>query len=287
MPSPHDAHFISAFSKFTLPDGTESQLSNPRFIAISDRYVFVTDHANHRVVVLKIVDGRFEYAYSFGRRGGGISEFNGPTGIAFCPLTNRLYVCDSGNHRVLKFTVDGRYISQFGHRGVDDFGLVCPESIAVRGDEIYVVDSRNQRVKIYSRDGEVMKTIREEKGQPGYLAGPCGIAIKDDTVYIADCTSNQIVCYGPGDMMQIIPCDAVFGLAFRGDTLLASSITQSVVKSFNDGELMESWSTVLPGTEVGENRCSDYSRPCGIACDQHGDVIVADWRSNTILKFGF
>ena len=86
--------------------------------------------------------------------GAGPDTFNLPTDVGFSPGGD-IYVSDGyGNARVVKFSSDGTYLSEWGSRGTGpgEFGL--PHGIAVDEDgRVYVVDRDNRRVQVFDGDG--------------------------------------------------------------------------------------------------------------------------------------
>ncbi|MOA59600.1 NHL repeat protein [compost metagenome] len=65
-------------------------------------YFFIADTLNHRIQVFD-PDGKF--LVTFGKKGVGPGEFNGPEGLVMGP-DDRLYVTDRGNGRVQIFTIE-------------------------------------------------------------------------------------------------------------------------------------------------------------------------------------
>ena len=70
-----------------------------------------------------------------------------PYDLAIGP-DRRLYVCEYGNHRVQKFTLDGQSLALWGSAGRGPGQLYNPYALAVdsRG-YVSVVDSNNHRVQ--------------------------------------------------------------------------------------------------------------------------------------------
>lgn len=86
----------------------DGQFRAPRGVAIDDRNrIWVCDTDNNRVQVFDI-DGSFQFA--FGRRGSANEQFNVPRGITVVGNRDdgyRIYVADTGNDRIQKFTMSG------------------------------------------------------------------------------------------------------------------------------------------------------------------------------------
>ena len=47
-----------------------------------------------------------------------------------------VYVVDSGNARIQKFTLDGEYVSHFGQSGTRDANFITPVDIAINSNKI-------------------------------------------------------------------------------------------------------------------------------------------------------
>ena len=73
--------------------------------------------------------------------GNGKGEFMNPRGIAFDKVQNKLYICDSSNHRIQVFDTNGRFLHSFG-----DDQLQEPFSICVSKDFVFVTDEVNNSV---------------------------------------------------------------------------------------------------------------------------------------------
>ncbi len=91
-----------------------------------------------------------------------------PSDIALDGQGN-MFILDSGNHRIQKFTPDGQYVTTIGNKGQGPGEFVYPLSLDVdsRG-YLYISDPGNQRVQILKPDGKDYKTI-------SFVNDPAGI----------------------------------------------------------------------------------------------------------------
>lgn len=86
--------------------------------------------------------------------GTGDGEFDHPYGIAV-DSSGRVYVVDSLNHRIQKFTSTGSLITKWGSYGDGDGQFYFPEGIAVdRTGYVYVVESNNARIQKFRKKYE-------------------------------------------------------------------------------------------------------------------------------------
>ncbi|GAB3516557.1 redoxin domain-containing protein [Pseudoxanthomonas daejeonensis] len=132
-----------------------------------------------------------------------------PCGIAATP--DRLFVADSGHHRILECSHGGRILRQFG-LGTADFmdgpadqaAFNRPQGLAVEREYLYVADTGNHAVRrIQLRTGQVDTLCGNGRpGDPveGPLAAnarsplnhPVGLAVAGNQVHIASAGDNRI-----------------------------------------------------------------------------------------------
>ena len=65
---------------------------------------------------------------------------------------DNVYVTDSGNHRVQKFTGNGTFITEWGEEGQENGQFSMPEGLAVDplSGKVYVSDTSNNNVQVFS-----------------------------------------------------------------------------------------------------------------------------------------
>ena len=133
------------------------QFQDPWGIAVNSAgQVYVADTWNHRI---QVFDQQGNFLYSWGRfvdtQGKPDAEpgvFWGPRDIALDAQGN-LYVADTGNKRIQKFTPDGKFVAQWGGEGVIPGRFEEPTSLAFGpAGAVYVADAWNQRVQVFSSD---------------------------------------------------------------------------------------------------------------------------------------
>jgi sugar lactone lactonase YvrE len=95
--------------------------------------------------------------------------FNLPSDIAIDKDGN-IFILDSGNHRIQKFSPDGRYLATLGRKGQGPGEFVYPESIAIdESGNILVSDPNNQRIQVLTPEGKEARTIRMIDDPPGIM----------------------------------------------------------------------------------------------------------------------
>jgi DNA-binding beta-propeller fold protein YncE len=167
------------------------QLSAPLGIAVdSSNSVYVADEDNSNI---EKFDSNGSYLTQWGGPGNGNGQFNspselsGPFGIAV-DSSNNVYVADTFNNRVEKFTSSGNYLTQWGRYGSGNGQFDGPEGIAVdASNNVYVVDQGNSRVEKFTSNGNYLMQWGSQGSGNGQLYDPEGIAVdRSNNVYLAD-----------------------------------------------------------------------------------------------------
>ena len=117
-----------------------------------------------------------------GVTGLGPDTFNGPADVTVAP-NGDIFVADGHNEnpRVMKFSMDGRFLATWGKpgTGAGEFDGLHAIAMDSRG-RVFVGDRGNSRIQIFDQDG----TFFEEWTQFG---PPSGIFVdQNDTIYVAD-----------------------------------------------------------------------------------------------------
>ncbi len=176
-----------------------------------------------------------------------------PQGSVGIDSAGRVYVPDTGNHRVLVFAANGSFVRSFGSQGAANDQFSCPSGVAVSpaNQDIFVVDRCNVRVQVFD-NGWNYKATLGVTGTPGssprHFNAPSGVAVDaTGAVYVAD-TNNY----------RVQKCQLVDG-AYACATFAGVQGTFSA--SFS------------------------HLHPVSVAVDRAGRVAVVDQRNNRVQVF--
>ncbi len=133
----------------------------------------------------------------FGHAGSRPGQILNPRGIALGP-NGRVYVADSGNHRIDIFSASGRFLRSIGRAGwgPEEFSpYESPMGVAVsKHGAIYVADFWNHRVEVLSWRGRLLRTWGRYGTSGSYgLFGPRSLVVgAHGDIYVADTGNRRI-----------------------------------------------------------------------------------------------
>ena len=208
-----------------------------------------------------------------------------------------VYVADSGNKRVQKFslTEEGYYDYEMNLvSNGDGDSPMSPSGVAVDSDgNIYVTYEEDNQVVKFNSLGQVVNDNWSNQDGSGYqFSGPTDIAVVDDgsvyNVYVVDNSGREIVKFSSTGAVQRVfgtECayikDQLIGVTVdsTGSVYAVDAVTKNIQK-FN-GE--NGWNVFAFGGEGCGYEPFDY--PCGIAVDSEGYIYVTDSVSMRVQKF--
>ena len=156
--------------------------------------LYVVSYGNHKIYQF---DTKGFVTSEWGGKGAENGLFSWPNDVA-CDRRNSdqlyIYVTDTSNHRIQKFSSMGQYITQWGSEGKDPGEFYFPTSIAVDNEGlVYVTDMETYRIQVFQPDGTFITQWGEGGYHPGQLNDPTGLAIgPEDTIYVADTFNHRI-----------------------------------------------------------------------------------------------
>ena len=272
------------------------ELEQPRGVAIGpEGFVYVADTFNHRVQKFdpngKSVTEWGVYG-SPGSEDAGAIVLNEPWGIAVSS-DRYVYVADTWNHRIQKFTSEGEFVTSWGGfgDGSDMLSMWGPRSVAIgpKG-RVYVADTGNKRISVFDDDGNPLLTIGSGGSRDGEIDEPVGVAVSSNgEVYIADTWNQRVQVFGSdGAYLRQWDVFGWFGQSLDNKPYLALDHRNNVYISDPEGyRILVSDSEGNPLMSWGDYGAADdgFILPAGIALSTRGDVYVVDSGNHRIMKF--
>jgi tripartite motif-containing protein 71 len=162
----------------------EGGFAEPRAVGIDGAgNVFVADTMNWRI---EKFDASGQFTLQWGSRGGGAYKFNYPKGLAVDRASGAVYVCDSDNGRVKKYTNAGIFVWESA-------GMKCNGADVAGDGSIYIADSQNGRVVTLNAATGAQTLIAGRGSGNGQFQYPNGVAVDDDgTIWVTDTTRDIV-----------------------------------------------------------------------------------------------
>ena len=173
-------------------------------------------------------------------------SFSAPSRAA-TDSSNNVYVTDSGNSRVQKFSSTGTFLSKFGTLGIGNGQFLTGSASGVAIDSagnVYVVDKLSNRVEKFNSAGTFVTAWGTLGTGNAHFNAPTGIAVDPSS----------------------------------GNVSVADTANKRIQEFTSGGGYLTQWGSV--GTGDG-----NFTSPSGVAVDSTGDVYVADSGNSRIQKF--
>ena len=138
-----------------------------------------------------------------------------PRNVAVAP-DGRIYVLDSGNHRLQVFDAEGNPVGAWGSFGAEPGQFNEPWGIAVNDEYVFVADTWNHRIQKFTLDGEYVASFGAS-GAPdietgdeglGLFFGPRSLVLLDDGRLLVTDTGNH--------RMQVLDTEGNFQFQIGG-----------------------------------------------------------------------
>jgi len=281
-------------------------LNAPRSIAAGHNDdLYVADSRNHRILHIASDGSLINQWGSFADILAGdapLGTFNEPWGVAVGP-DGSVYVTDTWNHRVQKFTKDGKPIKAWGQYGQpvaeipeSASSLWGPRGIAVDAKgQVFVADTGNKRIVVFDKDGQYVTEFGSAGFDPGQFDEPVGVAIAPNgTVYVTDTWNQRVQAFAPNETGDFYTptiqwdVNGWFGQSLDNKPFIAVGANEHVfitdpegyrvIEFTSDGKFVRTWGAFGSGPE-------EIGLAAGITIDQSGFIWVTDAGNNRILRY--
>jgi DNA-binding beta-propeller fold protein YncE len=276
------------------------QFQRPRDLAVApDGSLYVADTGNHRIQHLGR-DGSVLHVWgtyaSILEGEAPPGTFNEPWGITIAP-DGTVYVMDTWNFRIQKFTPDGKFLQMWGYDSptVVPFALYGPRDGVIDSQgRLLVSDTGNRRIVLYDANGNYLGEFGKAGFAPGQFDEPVGLAIdSQDHLYVADTWNQRIQVFAPDETGSYLPLNswevyAWFGqsidnkpyLAVDDDGHLFATDPEGyrVLEFTTQGEIIRFWGDYSLGND-------GFGMAGAVAVDPLGGVWVSDTGNSRLMHF--
>lgn len=277
------------------------QFNGARDIAAAgDNTVYVADTKNHRIQHFNEYGELLNTWGTFADMGSGNAPggtFNEPWGIAVGP-DGSVFVADTWNYRIQKFSPDGEFITMWGTSGQGESPTAFwgPRDVAVDPNgRVFVTDTGNKRIVVFDSNGQFLSQFGAAGMNLGELDEPVGIAVDvDGKVYVADTWNQRIQVFSlVPETDTFVPVRSIefygwFGQSIdnkpylavdaKGNVFVCDPEGMRVVEFDAQGIFVRAWGEF-------QNSGDGLSMPSGATADSLGRVWVTDAGSGRVMRF--
>jgi tripartite motif-containing protein 71 len=224
----------------------------------------------------------------WGSVGSNPGQFNDPAGIVLDPK-GYVFVVDSNNDRIQKFTSNGTFVDEWGTAGAGPGQFTTVIGIDEDDDKqnVYVTDIGNNRVERFTNDGLFVSEWGTAGAGPGQFNNPGRIALDPSgNLFVADFGNNRIQKFdengnlitmwgtagaGPGQFYNPTGMTVQFP---QGNVFVADSGNSRIQQFDNSGKFVKEYS-------IGENT-GDITN-IDLDVDSDGKIYLTD-RGLDVIK---
>ncbi|GAB4341886.1 MAG: hypothetical protein Kow0099_19000 [Candidatus Abyssubacteria bacterium] len=215
------------------------------------------------------------------------TNFQRVTGVAV-DLAGIIYITDSSQNRVFRFSPAGAFLGEFGGFGTGEGQFINPRGIAVTSSFIYVVDSGNNRVQRFDLTGTFVSEFGTFGTGPAQFDNPYGIAVDSTGVYVTDQGNDRVQKFtadgiflfafgttgnGPGNF------SSPSGVISDGSLVFVADTQNHRIQVFDtNGTFIREWGSFGPAP-------GQFSSPSDVALDSINRVYVTDTGNNRVQVF--
>ena len=266
-------------------DGNYTARYKPKSVGLHD----ITVEVNGKPLTgspwrVQVTGHQYKALHSFGSRGKGPGEFNGPSHIAVSETTGNIAVADYDNKRVQLFDSKLKYLTTIGDNGPRAKRIKKPYSVAftASGDVIVIHKEafKPSEMFLFTEHGQFIKHISQ------HLIDLLRVSVRTDGDMIVTNFGDKSVKVLSPDGTELLQsfsapdCDAspLFAVHHQ-DMFFVSYVRAHCVKVFSkEGVFLY---------DIGSEGFGDgqLNHPDGLAIDKFNNLIVCDWGNSRLQVF--
>jgi DNA-binding beta-propeller fold protein YncE len=287
---------IDKWTKEDLPKDERPKISDGDLAMASNGNIYVAGRYN-RVIRQLTPQGQLIKKWFIDSVDGEEIDSEEHLRIAIDNRHELLYVVDKAKNRVLKYTLEGEFVKQWGKQGREPGDFYFPSSIAIDSHgNIYVTDTQNNRIQKFNQEGELLliwgneDNVNAAKWQKVLKESPFGEFTNILTNPALLNILEEEIFRLPGDVELLSSPFLLFSF-LQNKTFLPSEIAigpqdniyvsyefpdYSLRKYTPEGELITQWSN--RGTR------QKFKMPADVTRDKPGNLYITDTLNHRVVK---
>ena len=264
------------------------------YVDYHQQVIYIADWANHRIMKWKLGENSSEIVAGGYGQGNRIDQLKTPTDVIVDHSTKSLIICDNGNARVLRYSLENRRDIQILIPNIYCYRLMMNEN----GD-LFVSNWLFHRVEKWKKGANEEIIVAGGNGRGdrlNQLYNPSYIFIdREETVYVSDSQNHRVMKWLKGAKEGII----VAGGHGSGNSSKQLNYPEGlIVNEVGDILTADSWNgrivcwplgskegrVVAGGNGAGEES-NQFKGPTSLSFDNKNNLYVSDYNNNRIQRF--
>ncbi|MEA3420507.1 MAG: 6-bladed beta-propeller [Acidobacteriota bacterium] len=230
---------------------------------------------------LRIWVGEPPVDLAIGKRGFDNGEFRLPVDVAVDD-SNKIYLTDTQNDRVQKFSSDGSFLLSFGKHGKSSGEFMKPSGIESKGDEILVADINNSRIQIFNQEGEYLSEFGDHGSGNREFNHPFDLAIYNENIFVSDRNNHRIQKFtGDGGFISTFGSHGSDSGEFNNPSGI-DIMNEEIAVADRENDRVQILS--LDG-ELKKIIQNNFDRPYDVGFDSDSSLYVVDCNKHRVQKF--
>ena len=265
--------------------------TGPFDIAVNSKgHMVVIERATYCISVLT---SEGEKILSFGSQGSERGQLNHPCGVTV-DLNDCIYVTDTSNHRLQKYTSEGKFLQGVGGssgKSSKHLKFNSPAGICFNQTNylLYVCDQLNHRIIALTADLIVVRCFGEKGSKMGQFHTPTNVAFdSENNLYVTDYGNNRVQVFTAEGEFLVTFCNQANGNRLEKPYAIAIDSSDTVYVSEKDRHCVSVFTSqgkyITSFGEMGSNS-GQFNGVPGLCADRDDSIIVADFSNNRLQMF--
>jgi DNA-binding beta-propeller fold protein YncE len=227
------------------------------------------------------------FLFAFGEKGERPAQFNRPLGVS-ADAKGSIYVLDSGNNRLQKFSPQGELISFIGGFGWEKEQFQFPVDLFVYNSlDIFVADFDNNRIERYDKDLNWLASYYSNENWSPKMQFQFPISVclslhgdffiidsENDRVIKLNAAFEPEISFGDYDWGQGVLQEASHIYVSKNDNVYVTDLRAHKILVYD-----------YYGNFISDVGAGELDAPKGLCVDDQEQIFVADAKKNHVLAF--